>query len=120
MLLSANEAGPHMELSPELDLLEQLSGGDLSLDAANRLFPTAGRFNRVVEIYCRSGAVKLIETIDGGDRPVELWELRRLLADTTGPAGRNPLDGYRLALTPQGYNQFAADSQAFYKELFGR
>ena len=57
-----------MELSPELDLLEQLSGGDISLDAASRLFPTAERFKRVVGIYCQSGAVKVVQRIDGVDR----------------------------------------------------
>jgi len=113
--------GVNVELSPELDLLEQLNGGDMSLTLASKLFPNLERFKRVVQIYVRSGAVRLVKEGDDGERLVQPWELRQLMDDPaswTGEGGRET--EYRLGLTHEGYERFAADSQGFFKWLFGR
>ena len=105
-----------MDLSPELDLLEQLNGGDMPLAVASQIFPTLDRFKKVVDIFVRSGAVQLIQLTDDGERVVQPWELRNLTNDPAPWTGSR----YMLRQSPQGSEQFVNDSQRFWKEFFAR
>jgi hypothetical protein len=110
-----------MHLSPELELLEQLTGGDIPLGIASKLFPDTERFLNVVDIFLRSQSVRVIRTESDNERFVQPWELRLLLEIPEAWAQRpgQPAE-YRLQLTAEGYKQFASDSQGFFDQLFGR
>ena len=65
-------------VSPELETLDQLLGGDLSLSLIRGLYPDDGRFARGMSDLLHSGEVRLV-----GEDDTELsrWRWREVLAD---------------------------------------
>lgn len=83
-------------MSPELETLDQLQGGDLSLEVVAKLFPSFDDFRRGVQGLLSSGDVVLTGQ-DGSEVPKWQWqELFRQQADS----GR--MAQLCLRLTPQG------------------
>jgi hypothetical protein len=82
--------------SPELETLDQLLGGDLTLDVIRRGWPDDARFLVGVKGLVSSGDVLLL-TRDGGE--VATWRWRQLFDDKSVLA---ELSGFCLRLTNQG------------------
>jgi hypothetical protein len=78
-------------MSPELETLDQLAGGDMSLAVIRRLYPDVDRFVMGVSGLLAAGDVKLLS--ETGE-VVPRWRWRELL-------GKAP-EGVVLALTAQG------------------
>ena len=83
-------------MSPELETLDQLQGGDLRLDVVAKLFPSSEDFERGVLGLLSSGDVKL-KTDSGLDVPNWKWKGYFTKAGT----GKN-LNSLKLGITPQG------------------
>lgn len=111
--------------SPEVDLLEMLTGRDESLDTVLAVFgsptdPVAlEHARRVVSIYATNGIVEIVRLENGVRSVLPHWEIRPVLTDPlnwtdaseSGPA-------YLLCLTPKGYDTFVEDSASFFARLF--
>jgi hypothetical protein len=63
-------------MSPELETLDQLLGGDLLLVAVRGLYPDVSRFARGLSALLASGDVRLVE----GDAEVPAWQWGAVLA----------------------------------------
>lgn len=86
----------HRMLSPELETLDQLVGGDLQLPIIRRLYPDTQAFMRGVLGLLSSGDVCLI-TNDGSNVPQ--WRWRELFVNG---AVMNSLSDLALKITEQG------------------
>lgn len=80
-------------MSPELETLDQLLGGDLPLAVVRQVYPDAGRFARGLGGLLAAGEVRLV-TADGAAVPA--WQWRVLLAADPPPPG------VAVVLTPAG------------------
>jgi len=83
-------------LSPELETLDQLQGGDLSLELVAKLFPSFDDFRRGVQGMLSSGEVVLTAQ-DGSEVPKWRWEELFRQQAVFGWMAQ-----LRLRLTPQG------------------
>lgn len=92
-------------ISPELDLLEQLLGGELSLHAVSSiyLFRDLDHARRVVTGYCDSGVVRLYDSSEPDGSIVE-YRVRSILADE---ASWQPQSVYRIEITERGLAHLA-------------
>ena len=79
-------------MSPELETLDQLVGGDLPLRVVRGLYPDDAQFSRGLSGLLHAGEVRLVE--DGVDLPQ--WRWREVLADP----GAWP--NVQVRLTPAG------------------
>jgi hypothetical protein len=80
-------------MSPELEILDQLLGGDLPLSVVRSLFNDEGRFARGVLALLRIGEVRLLAA-DGREVPRWKWP------EALGP-GSDETEA-RLSITPAG------------------
>jgi len=110
-----------MIMSPELDLLDHLTGSDQPLSVALAIFERAttpdqalNRAARVVTLYVSNRLALLLDTTDDTDTEVPPWKLRVLLA--ARETWSNP--AFVLRITPQGAQAFARDSAGFFDRLF--
>jgi hypothetical protein len=88
-------------MSPELETLDQLLGGDLSLTTARRLFGDEERFIRGLTAMLHAGEVRLLAA-DGGEVP--RWQWREVLA----VAADKSIPGEALlSITTAGANRIA-------------
>ena len=87
-------------MSLELEVLDQLQGGDLPLPTIRTLFADEESFNRAISGLVRSGDVRLLT--DGFVVPA--WRLRELFADSDSHLHRPPLT---VQLTDQGGRRIA-------------
>ncbi|HTX75876.1 MAG TPA: hypothetical protein VMD29_06695 [Terracidiphilus sp.] len=83
-------------MSPELETLDQLLGGDLYLGAVLCLFPDAAAFKRGVLALIASGDVRLLTT---DDKEVPHWRCRELFAHLTA---EQEIEQMKLRITAQG------------------
>ena len=83
-------------MSPELETLDQLQGGDLSLELVAKLFPSFDDFRRGVQGMLSSGDVVLTAQ-DGSEVPK--WQWQELFRNQRVPGSVTQL---RLRLTRQG------------------
>lgn len=90
-----------MGMSPELETLDQLIGGDLSLGIVLSLYPDAAAFKRGVLGLIKSGDVQLL-TI--GDVEMPAWRYQELFANG---AIMQELDLMKLRITDQGAQRIA-------------
>jgi len=81
-------------MSPELETLDQLLGGELSLAIVRKLFPDDERFLRGIRSLLFCGDVSLLSA-DGSN----LTNWRELL---TAPVTPIQLNGLKLRITDQG------------------
>jgi hypothetical protein len=88
-------------MSPELETLDQLSGGELTLTIVRKFYPDADAFRRGVFGLLTSGDVCLL-TIDHIDVPS--WRWRELFID--GNAMKE-LENMSLKITAQGARRIA-------------
>ena len=80
-------------MSPELDTLDQLLGGDLPLAAVRWVYPDAARFARGLGGLLAAGDVRLVAA---GGAAVPAWRWRAVLAAYPPPPG------VTVSLTPSG------------------
>ncbi len=80
-------------MSPELETLDQLLGGDLPLPVVLDLFPDAAHAARGLSGLLATGDVRLVTT-DGAEVPG--WRHGQVLAEP------GVLPGCRVSLTPAG------------------
>lgn len=85
-------------MAPELELLDQLLGGDLSLAVLRPLFDTDERFRAAAAALLHAGDVRLVAT---GGADVPRWQWRDVLADQAGRCR------YQLCLTAAGARRVA-------------
>jgi len=85
-----------MPLSPELETLDQLLGGDLSLAIIRTLYPSDIRFLQGILGLLSSGDVRLLSP-DGNDVPQ--WQWREFLTELVVPPAINSL---HLRITDHG------------------
>jgi len=78
-------------MSPELETLDQLVGGPLTLAVVRRLYPDTRRFNVGILSMLESGDITMV---DAAGQPIPTWDQRRHLTDLT--------DDFRLAITDRG------------------
>jgi hypothetical protein len=88
-------------MSPELETLDQLLGGNLSLEIVRKLYPDAESFKRGVLGLLSSGDVRIL-TIDQDEVPK--WHWKELFVDGTV---MKDLGCLRLAITAQGARRVA-------------
>jgi hypothetical protein len=82
-------------MSPEMDTLDQLEGGNMSLQVVHRIFPDEEGFVRGVQGLLQNGDVRLrSQSVD-----VPQWQWRELLE---GGKILNELFRFELELTEQG------------------
>lgn len=84
------------EQSPELETLDQLLCGDMSLDIVRPLYRDDEHFSLAISRMLEDGAILLLH-MDGSEVP--RWEARRILMD---PATWSRESGYVLSLTKGG------------------
>src|SRR6516162_6958108 len=95
--LSALAYNPQVRmLSPELETLDQLLGGDLPLTVIATLYSTPEAFHKGVQGLLSCGDVLLLDT-DGNALPE--WRWREVFAPSSEAA---LLGHFRLRVTPQG------------------
>ncbi len=82
-------------MSPELETLDQLRGGDLSLTIVRTLYPSDEAFQKGIAGLLSSGDVSLI---DNDRTEVPAWAWLRLLADLPAREAKD----LKLRITPQG------------------
>lgn len=78
-------------MSPELETLDQLSGGDMPLPLVRQLYPDSARFVRGLSALLQSGDVRLVE--EGG---ADQWRWQEMLADP------NTWNSLQVSLTTVG------------------
>ncbi|HMH00571.1 MAG TPA: hypothetical protein VK555_04110 [Terriglobales bacterium] len=83
-------------MSPELETLDQLLGGDLSLALILPMYPSQEAFGRGVLGLLSCGDVVLMTT-EGVEVPP--WRWRKLFSDRIV---FQQLENFRLRITPQG------------------
>jgi hypothetical protein len=88
-----------MTYSPELEVLEILSGEDSPLHMIRALFTDQARFEHAISMMIADGFVQIL---DERGQPAPVWRARQILADPTS-AGRDT--AYKLALTELGLKQ---------------
>jgi hypothetical protein len=88
------------QLSPELETLDQLLHGDISLGVIRKVFPDDGAFLRGVKSLLVAGDVSL--WVEG--EPVTQWQWRELFGDGAAIA---TLQIYSVRLTEQGARRIA-------------
>ena len=79
-------------MSPELETLDQLQGGDMPLAVIRHVYPDAARFARGLGGLLATGEVRLVAA-DGTAVPA--WRWREVLA-------ADPLPDVAVSLTPAG------------------
>jgi hypothetical protein len=80
-------------MSPELETLDQLLGGDMSLTIVRELFENQERFARAIAAMLDAGEVRLVDS-DGTELP--RWRWREVIAGDTEGAD------LRLSITDAG------------------
>ncbi len=80
-------------MSPELETLDQLLGGDMPVTLVRGLFENRQRFARAIAAMLDAGEVRLIDR-DGTELP--RWRWRKVLAGETEGAD------LRLSITDEG------------------
>ena len=83
-------------MSPELETLDQLLGGDLPLKVVLRLYPDADAFKRGVLGLIAGGDVCLL---DADYKEVPHWRCRELFKDQTE---MQQMEQMKLKITAQG------------------
>ena len=83
-------------MSPELEVLDQLQGGDLPLSVVSALFPDETQARRALGALLAEGSVALLAA-DG--QPVPTWQLGELARQSRSWRTDSR---YRLALTDAG------------------
>lgn len=78
---------------PELDTLDQLLGGDMTLNTIRRIFPSDHRFQKAILAMLHEGEIRLLGK-DGTEPPRWQWAL--ILGDS------DRWFDYRLSLTDLG------------------
>ncbi len=116
------------QMPPELDLLEQCSAEDISLQLALCVFSPDDPFDlkniervrRVVSIYVQQGFVVIKQQREDAEQAAEPWNVRHVLADAATWV-ETPDDEHRylLSLTTAGWSAFVDQSQGFFDRLFG-
>jgi hypothetical protein len=82
-------------MSPELEMLDQLLGGELPLSVIRGLFDDSERFAQAVAAILHAGEVRLY--VDGDEAPRWRW------ADVlSAPRDQTDLAGARLDITEAG------------------
>jgi hypothetical protein len=88
-------------MSPELETLDQLLGGDLPLVVIQSLYPDFDAFRRGVCGLLSNGDAKLIEQ-DGNQ--AQEWRWIELFAEASDP---EKFQALKLSITPQGTRRIA-------------
>ncbi len=88
-------------MSPELDTLDQLLGGDMPLSIIRGLFSDGQRFVRSIQAMLTTGEVRLVFP-NGSEVPH--WNWRAVLA---GAATASSPSKVLLSITDVGYNRIA-------------
>jgi hypothetical protein len=88
-------------MSSELETLDQLLGGNLSLNVVRMLYPDEEAFSRGVLGLLSCGDVRLLAT-DGAEVP--RWQWQELFVDG---AIRGKLEQLQLQITDQGIQRIA-------------
>jgi len=88
--------------APELELLDQLCGGDLSLAVCQRLFSSREQFLRAARGLAASGH---IHVVDGAGNEVEPWRWDELRFQSQEAAEASA--AWNLSITPAGIAYFS-------------
>jgi hypothetical protein len=83
-------------MSPELEVLDQLQGGDMPLRVVASLFPDEAHARRAIAAMLAAGELKLVDAEGAALPPRQLRELERQ------PGSWRADTRYRLAITAAG------------------
>lgn len=83
-------------MTPELEVLDQLLGGDLSLTTIADLFPDQDRCRRAIGAMLKAGEVRIL---DAGGQELPAWRYREVEA---APDTWSKATTYRLSITDAG------------------
>ncbi len=107
------------EMSPEVDLLERLSGEDANLyksvHGSCYEFRDLAHAKRVVALYVKAGIVELYENQSESHTAIPFHTGRWILDDDSNWERGS---AYSLRITDQGYRKFVEDSEGFFDQLF--
>jgi hypothetical protein len=90
-------------MAPELETLDQLLGGDLSLAVVRQLYPDDETFRRGVLGLFTCGDVRLF-MMNHTEMPIPEWRWRELFVDGEIT---NEISSMKLSITKQGINRIA-------------
>ena len=99
--LNKCKLSPFTDMSPELETLDQLLGGELRLTIIQGLYPDEAAFMKGVLGLLASGDVRLF-SVD--DTEVPRWRWRELFG---GGSVMSALDNMKLRITDQGIKRIA-------------
>ena len=105
-------------LPPEVEVLDQLCGGPLSLTVILSIFNDVIRAQRALRILATEGSVEFIGKADENAPRLPEWQVRQLV-DSLAQRPDAFIHIY-LRLTDRGYEKFASDSQGFFDKLFSK
>jgi hypothetical protein len=83
-------------MAPELEVLDQLLGQDISLDLIAKLFPDREHCRRAVQAMLKDGDIRIV---DSEGVPIPEWRYRELQHQPEFWERDTP---YRLTITEQG------------------
>jgi hypothetical protein len=91
-------------MSPELEILDQLVGGDMLVCVLRQLFQDEEHFIRATTWMLNQGEIQLIDQ-EGAEVPAWNWKhaLRKSL--------ETPADEYRLSITLSGCRRFNGEQR---------
>ena len=105
-------------LSPEVEILDQLCGGPLSLTIILSIFQDAVRAQRALRILAAERCVEFLGKPNENAPLLPDWQVRQIL-DSLAQRPDAFIHIY-LRLTDRGYERFANDSQGFFDKLFSK
>jgi hypothetical protein len=98
---------PEQRLSPEIDLVEQLSGGDLPMSIGLKVFQgDVARFRRSIAAYVEKGVVKILREPRKVETALPVWEVAALLRNESAWIDEPTDTEYWMTLTPRGIDAF--------------
>lgn len=108
------------EMSPELDLLDQLLTRPMPLDLALTILKDdAARASRVLQIYIKNDLVSLVEGEDTSSGPLPAWRALEIVRDPSlWPERAGDKPRWYLDITDKGAKAWEHDSDGFFDRFF--
>lgn len=104
--------------APEVDVLDQLCGGPLSLTVALSIFGDVERAQKALRFLNAEGSVEFVGAGDKNDPALPDWQVRQIIDSL--PQLPDEFAHVHLRLTGRGYEKFVHDSSGFFDKLFSK
>jgi hypothetical protein len=102
-------------LSPEVDVMEQIAACHTPLSMVVATFRDVERAKRVLRFLVTEDGVEFVRTVIDQERALQKWEVRELIENLSDSCN-GPAD-MELRLTDKGLQKWHTDSKAFIESL---